>query len=277
MAAPLIQVEEQDATGEIAALYDDFRATMRSSFVPTVIRALAAHPGYLVPAWTALRPNLEAMEAEQLAGRLRVACVERLKELVGPARSPGVSRANARRAEIRSVLETFFYVIPKTLVAVTALREAWEGRPIGGGARAGQERKIPRGAPAAMPAISLLPLEPDDPRLRRIFDAAARAVGQPTVPSLYRALGRWPDYLEAVWESALDARVLARYRAAGPGLVADLARGCHALPFAFAFDRAVAGRALSPDGLAAVDAILTGYQRTMPEVLLQIARFLRDL
>jgi len=273
----LAQVEEREATGEIAALYDDFRATMRSSFVPTVIRALAVHPSYLVPAWAALRPNLETLEAEELAGRLRVACVDRLKESVGPARSPVVSLTDATRAEIRAVLETFFYVIPKALVMITALREAWEGRPLTGHARAGQGRTVPRGAPASMPAIPLLPPEPDDPRVRRIFEAALRMLGGAAVPSLYRTLGRWPDYLEAVWESVIDERVLAAYRAAAPRLVDDVARGGHALPFAFALDRATGARILDAAGVAAIDTILAAYPRAMPETLLQVARLLRDL
>ena len=57
-------VEEGDAHGDIAAFYDDVRATIRSTFVPAVFRSLALHPAYVLPAWAALRANLASTEAE---------------------------------------------------------------------------------------------------------------------------------------------------------------------------------------------------------------------
>ena len=92
MALPTI--EEAEATGEIAALYDDVRATMRSTFIPTVFRALAVHRAYLVPAWTMLRRNMATTTAETVAGGLRVACVDRLKLLVQATHSGRVPGGN---------------------------------------------------------------------------------------------------------------------------------------------------------------------------------------
>jgi hypothetical protein len=306
---PLPQIDEAEATGEVAALFEDIRSTMRSTFLPTVIRALAVHPSYLAPAWRALRPNLESMDAEQLAGQLRVACVDRLKPLVGRARPPAVKLSDTTRAEIRAVLETFFYVIPKFLVVVTALGEAWEGRPIAGRPHGDRVRKLPRGAPASMPAIPLLPSVTADQRVQRLFEAAARILGacrsiegrpgfagappsvgglggpsrppmflgRPAVPSLYRTLARWPDYLEAVWESVIDEGVLAGYRAAAPRLLEELAHGCHGLPFAFTLDRATVSRSLDDEAVAAIGRILATFRQDTAETLFQIARLLRDL
>src|SRR5262245_63649834 len=94
------------------------------------------------------------------------------------------------RGDIRAVLEAFFYVIPKAFVAVTALEEAWEGRPIRG--RAGPPpRSVPRGAPSSMPSVRLVDHAADDARVRRVFDDAIGALGRPVVPSLYRALAGW--------------------------------------------------------------------------------------
>jgi hypothetical protein len=273
---PLEQIEEADARGEIGAFYDDVRATIRSTFVPTVFRALAIHRAYVLPAWTALKPNLATTEAEQLAGRLRVTVVDRLKPIVEGRPRPMVAMPDESRHEIRAVLEAFFYVIPKAFVAVTALREAWEGRPIRG--RTGSApRTVPRGAPPSMPALPLLDQAADDPRIRRVFDDATGVLGRPAVPSLYRTLARWPGYLEAVWESVIDPATLAGYRAAVPALAEAAARGCHEWPLAFALDRATAARSLDAAALASVDAILSGFQRTMPETTFQIARLLRDL
>ena len=270
-------VEEDEATGEIARLYDDVRATVRSTFVPTVFRALAVHPWYLVAAWKALKPNLSTVAAESVAGELRVACVDRLKALVGPPRPPAIALPEPARAEIRAVLETFFYVIPTFVVAVTALHEAWQGRPIAGHVSTGPLRTLPRGAPASMPSIALVSPDTQDARVRRIFESAALMLGRPEVPTLYRTLARWPDYLETVWESIADPGLLAGYRAAVPSLIQRVAAGCRGLPFPVSLDRAQVERSLDAEAASAIESILITYQRDMPETLLQIGRLLRDL
>lgn len=259
------QIEEADATGEVAAFYADFRATLRASFVPTVFRSLARHPAWLLPAWRALGPNLATAAAEEGAAALRRACADRLDAIVAPGAPPRLEGAAGE--EIRAVLETFAYVIPKAWLAVTALREALEGRPLPGAAPA-DRTALPRGVPARMPAIPLLPEAPDDPRVRAIFEAARERMGRPAVPSLYRTLGRWPAYLAAVWERVIEPGPLAGYRAAVPGLIGEAARAAHALPHPLA----LAGPA--SDGVAGILAV---YQRNMPETLLQILRLLGDL
>jgi hypothetical protein len=235
------QIEEPDATGETAALYADIRATLRASFVPTVLRALAVHPAYLHPAWRALRTGLATMEAEAAARRLRLACSERL-ECRPPADATAAGGDSAGLppsavAEIRAVLETFAHVIPRAFVLVTGLREAWEGRPLTGGTHAAPGVPIARGVPADMPPIPLLPREPADPRLRRIFAAAGTVLGRPAVPSLYRTLGRWPDYLERVWRGIADPDDLAWIRGELPAVTAAARRLSHVLPVSLTADR----------------------------------------
>ena len=276
MAPTLPPIEEADAGGEIAAFYDDVRATMRSTFVPTVFRALARYPGYMLPAWTALKPNLASTDAEQLAGRLRVTVIERLKPIVEGRPLPAIAMRPETRGEIRGVLEAFFYVIPKAFVAVTALDEAWDGRSIRG--RAGPPpRSVPRGAPSSMPPVPLVDHATDDARVRRVFDDAIGVLGRPVVPSLYRTLARWPEYLESVWEPLTQAAALAGYRDAAPALVEAAVHGCHELPLGLAFDRATAAPSLDGDALASIGSILSGFQRRMPETMFEIARLLRDL
>jgi len=180
------------------------------------------------------------------------------------------------RGEIRAVLEAFFYLVPKAFVAVTALEEAWEGRAIRG--RAGPPpRTVPRGAPPSMPRVPLVDPATDDPRLRRVFDQVIGVLERPVVPSLYRTLARWPDYLESVWEPLTDATAVAGYREAAPVLVEAASRGCREWPLAFAFDRATAARSLDDAAVASVASILSRFRRAMPETMFEIARLLRDL
>ena len=276
MAPALPEIDEADAHGEIAAFYDDVRATLRSTFVPGVFRTLARYPGYIVPAWAMLKPNLGSVDAEQLAGRLRVTVIDRLKPIVEGRPLPVVALRTETRGEVRSVLEAFFYVVPKAFAAVTALAEAWEGRAIRG--RAGPPpRSVPRGAPPSMPRVPLVDAATDDARVRRMFDQVTGDLDRPVVPSLYRTLARWPDYLESVWGPLTDATAVAGCRDAAPALVEAAARGCREWPLPFAFDRATTARSLDGEAVASVASILSRFQRAMPETMFEIARLLRDL
>ncbi|MDO8476592.1 MAG: halocarboxylic acid dehydrogenase DehI family protein [Candidatus Rokubacteria bacterium] len=272
------QIEEAQATGAAAALYYDLRATLRSSFVPTVYRILAAYPAYFETAWTRLRPNLATRDTERAADAIHRACVARIEALVPPDRGATVALAPAVRREIGGVLKTFVAVNPKNLLTVTALFEAWQGRPITGDPRAGDWQPISAGVPDGMPPIPVLPQGADDPRVREIFAEAAAVMGGAAVPSIYRTLARWPDYLAAAWRSLADPARGARLRAqAVPVLIAEATSLCHGLPFPFALDRATVAATLPARDVEAIEATLARFQRGITEAMLQIACLLRDL
>lgn len=48
-------VSEQEATGKVAAIFADIRATKRIDFVPNMWRVLATHPDQLELVWTRLK------------------------------------------------------------------------------------------------------------------------------------------------------------------------------------------------------------------------------
>lgn len=62
-------VEESEATGRVAAVFADIRATKRIDFVPAFWRVLATNPLHLELVWTRLK-SLMHPEAEGRAGRL---------------------------------------------------------------------------------------------------------------------------------------------------------------------------------------------------------------
>ncbi len=62
-------VEESEATGRVAAVFADIRATKRLDFVPNFWRVLATNPAHLEQVWTRLK-SLMHPEAEGRAGRL---------------------------------------------------------------------------------------------------------------------------------------------------------------------------------------------------------------
>ena len=48
-------VEESEATGRVAAIFADIKATKRLDFVPDFWRVLATNPGHLELVWTRLK------------------------------------------------------------------------------------------------------------------------------------------------------------------------------------------------------------------------------
>src|SRR2546422_3212706 len=86
-------------------------------------------------------------------------------------------------------------------MAVTVLAEALSGG-VGGvssGPRAAQ--RVPRGVPHDMDPNELVP-EDADGALGKVFRSVRTHLGLGIVPDDFRALGRWPKYLELAWSDA---------------------------------------------------------------------------
>jgi AhpD family alkylhydroperoxidase len=62
-------VEESEATGRVAAIYADIKATKQINFVPNFWRVLATNPDHLELVWTRLKALMHP-EAAGRAGRL---------------------------------------------------------------------------------------------------------------------------------------------------------------------------------------------------------------
>jgi AhpD family alkylhydroperoxidase len=62
-------VEEAEATGRVAAVYADIKATKRIDFVPNFWRALATNPAHLELVWTRLKAIMHP-DVEGRSGRL---------------------------------------------------------------------------------------------------------------------------------------------------------------------------------------------------------------
>lgn len=66
----LAELPEQDATGEIAAIYDEIRRFCGVPYVSSMQRHLATRPGWLEFVWAAVRPAFASGRAQTAARRL---------------------------------------------------------------------------------------------------------------------------------------------------------------------------------------------------------------
>jgi hypothetical protein len=67
------QVDQGDASGELAEIYDDIRFTLRMPWVPFAIRVLSLFPAFVPAAWQKLKPQISTAYAEKGADLVREA------------------------------------------------------------------------------------------------------------------------------------------------------------------------------------------------------------
>jgi hypothetical protein len=205
-ADPIPAIREQDATGDVAAIYQDIRATLGIPIVNLIWRHLATIPGGLVWVWTLVKPLYVSGELDRLAdaGAALVSfpTLAPLPDFVWD--SVAIDR-NDRRA-IAGLIESYnrgnggnFLAL---LVAVSVLRD---GIPAsrGNGHVAQMKGRHHASAETTPPLPGLSELSPPVLALVRKLDEFGRLGSSDAVASLYRHLAHWPAFL-AIAYTALE-------------------------------------------------------------------------
>ena len=195
-------IAEGEATGRLAAVYDEIRRTLRVNGVNLIFRRLAAFDAF-PELWEAVRPVAGTRGFAEAADRLRAESVRLADGLgrLGVADRAGLDEQEAAR--VRAALAMYHHVNPELLLIASAWRLALLGEPVGGdGGPDGEARQpVEPGVPAGMFPMEMVPAEPDDRRLAALFDDMTRSLDLPAINSDYRTLAFWPGYLGAIWEA----------------------------------------------------------------------------
>jgi hypothetical protein len=198
----LPQVREGEVPAGLAATYRDIRLVLRAGYVPLPLRALAAVPGALKPAWRALRPNLATRAFETAADELRSALARAAASLGPPLIEPVLASEGCDvdgLDELRAQVHRFQYADPKAVLAVELLDALLAGEVLGG-----VERPPSMLAPLPPPPDDLPPLvlAPEAPGgvLGEVLAEILRETHLPAATADLLALGRWPRLLETAWE-----------------------------------------------------------------------------
>ena len=193
----LAELRERDATGEIAAIYDEIRRLWAVPYVSSLQRHLATRSGWLEWTWAALRPAFASGMAQAAAWRAA-------EGLTVPRLAP-ISRHALRvwgvdadgEAAIRAACASFVRVSPVNLMLSGLLRRLLRGdRPPG-------TASVPRDwtPPAPLgPLPALVDPAALPPAQQAVLATLGTMVGQqqPFVPGLYRMLASWPAFLTHV-------------------------------------------------------------------------------
>lgn len=191
---PVPAIGEAAASGEIAALFADIRATLGVSVVNLVWRHLATMPGALPWVWTSVRPLYGAGILDDAAAAFR-------REMALPSvpAMPGAVLAAAglsdsNRAGIGAVLASYDHSNTINLLALGAFLRQPQGGPATGRPEPAQamSEALPKlltfqdMAPATAALVQTLNLlgERDEGRI---------------VASMWRHLSHWPPFLALAW------------------------------------------------------------------------------
>lgn len=260
----LAELSERDATGQIAAIYDEIKRFSAVPYVSSMQRHLATRAGWLEWVWAALRPAFASGRAQTAAWRAAEGVtVPQLPPIARDAlRVWGVDADAETRA--RAACASFIRVAPVNLVLSGLLRRLLHGERPPGPGDTSTGWAPPPPLPALPPMADLAKLPPAE---RAVLASLGTTVGaEAFVPGLYRMLAGWPAFLAhlaTVLRPHLDdpataaacVRVRDAIEAEIPGVFAALP----ALPSQPAMPPA----AEFPAVLAALDT----YRKTSPELV----------
>ena len=268
----LAELREADATGEIAAIYEQIRRLWAVPYVSSLQRHLATRPGWLEWTWAAVGPAFASGWAQTVAWRAADGlAVPHLAPISREALAVWGVDANGEAA-IRATCASFVRVSPVNLVFAGLLRRLLHGeRPAG--ANATPSAWSPPASLGPLPALA-------DPATlpaaeRAVLDTLGTTVGgQVFVPGLYRMLAAWPAflaYVATVLRPHLDDPAT---RGAGQRMLAALDAE---IPRVFATLPPLPVRPVMPAAVefAEVRAALDTYRKTSPEMVV-FGRMLGD-
>jgi hypothetical protein len=197
-ADPIPAIREEDATGHVAIIYQDLRATLGIPIVNLIWRHLATIPGGLAWVWTLVKPLYVSGELDRLS--------DATSALVSsPTLAPlpdfvwdGVAIDSNDRRAIARLIESYnrgngvnFLAL---LVVVSVLRD---GLPAsrGSGCVAQVKSSHHSAAEASQRLLGLSELSPPVSALVRQLDEFGRLGSSDAIASLYRHLAHWPAFL----------------------------------------------------------------------------------
>ena len=194
-------ISETEASGDIAALYEDLRDTLGVPFVNLIWRHLATIPGGLAFVWTLVRPlyvggELDRVSAET-ATRVSLPSLAPLPDFVWES----LAITGEDRRTIAALIESYNHAngvnFQALVVAVSVLRDGLPS-PSQSAVLSDHHRRI-SSAQTLPPLPGLSDLSPHVRALVRQLDQLGRLGQSAAIASLYRHLAHWPAFLATAY------------------------------------------------------------------------------
>jgi len=206
----IVLVPESEAQGRVLEIYQEIKAALGIPQVNLLFQAYGAYPKFLELHWQAIKPILGTAEFFQFAERLRGEAYTRAHNYFAvPDFCEEVKEmqlTQGARQELTEIVELFHYNNPLLLLIVTAQMHAFDEAPL-----VQRQSSGPAVHPVFTQKPCSVPEERASERVKRVYEDIKRTLRLNFINSDYRALGRFPDFLEAYWEAMKPALALPIY------------------------------------------------------------------
>lgn len=280
-SAPIIskfpQVDEAEASGELAKVYHDIHSTLRLPWVAFGIRVLSLFPAFVPEAWQKLKPHMSTMYAEKGADLIREASI--IPGPPPPNPRPKLLAEGWSDEDINHALhavDCLNYGNPKYILLITAWNEAWNERAAGDPGNSlspAESAQLPYGLPDGIENFNLVDPDLATPDVQELMRQAKDLSLHHGVASDYRVLANWPDLLRIAVEDILRPVALtAQYEETGRRTRAIARKVVAGFPGLGGVSRRQMAETLSGPDIAGLTGLLFMYNRFMPDINLAMIR-----
>jgi halocarboxylic acid dehydrogenase DehI len=194
---PVREAQADDATREI---YSEIKEALGIPYVPAMVQVFASSPEFLRLFWERAKPVVETREFFSAAERLRGEAYTRMHNYFNVpnlgAKLDELQFSPGAQAELKKAAELYQYSNPVLLELSATLVQAFE-HPDATARKAS--------GPATHPFNPERPIlveeENAPPMTRRIYEDIKRTLGTAFLNTSYVHFGRWPEFLQAYWET----------------------------------------------------------------------------
>lgn len=188
-------VQENEATGLTAEVFDEVRAALGTSYVPACFQAFACYPKFLQAQWRAMKPLLGTREFFDLAARLRAEAYTYIHNyLKVPSLAEGLTTSQAS-----PVADVFCYSESIVLLMLSVQLQAFEGS-VG---NAGTPHPADRVASNVVPEFVDPETAPN--AVKRVLDEMRHGLELAYCSEEQRAFAKWPEFFFAYWRALKPA------------------------------------------------------------------------
>lgn len=194
-------ISENDATGEIAEIYNDIRTALGNGVVNLIWRHLATMDGALPWVWQAVKPlyvsDILKTEASLLCESIILPEVNAFPEAVLGA----LNISNQDRQIIQKILDSYNKGNAFNLLALSALTAlpADRKKKVTANQNFAEDIKIPE-------LVSLDSMSEQTKSLVLLLSEVGAAEDNNIIPSLYRHLAYWPSFLGLAWNTLVSLK-----------------------------------------------------------------------
>lgn len=272
-------VPEHRADQALSEVYRDLKATFGVPWVGVITQAVAYYRPFFSEAWRHFAPSAKTHFFERVSDEMRLSSWEHMgqsfdiADQANPLQKLGYSEREL--AQIREVLDIFDYGNPKYFIFATAIKEGLLTGRTFGGAPARPRDGLPRSPISQLNPIPTMVEEHHAcGTLSGVYADIKRTLQLPFINSDYKAMARWPSYLEQAWAALKPCIDTPAYQAARLDIHRQALAVLDTLPIPYRMNQADALQAgLAKAEVAGLIRTISLFQWLLSGLVLNVTHF----